>query len=72
MVKVPPPPTDSQLQHYDYDIIMPSGGNRSSMLDFAQGVVAPRDTMGTLNVRGVVDPRDGHCLLKCPRGSRSP
>ena len=36
-------PTDSQLQHYDYDIIMSSGGNRSPMLDFAQGVVAPRD-----------------------------
>ena len=31
------------------------------MLDFAQGVVAPR--VGTLNVQGVVDPRDGHCLL---------
>ena len=31
------------LQHYDYDIIMTSGGNRSSMLDFAQRVLAPRD-----------------------------
>ena len=59
--KPPPPPTDSQLQHYDYDIIMFSGGNRSPMLDFAQGVVAPE--MGILNVQGVVDPRDGHCLL---------
>ena len=39
----PPPPTDSKLQHYDYDIIMSSGGNRSPMLDLAQGVVAPRD-----------------------------
>ena len=41
VVKVPP--TDSQLQHYDYDIIMSSGGNRSPMLDFAQGVVAPQN-----------------------------
>ena len=38
------PPTDSQLQHCDYhDIIMSSGGNRSPMLDFAQGVVAPQN-----------------------------
>ena len=36
-------PTDSLLQHYDYDIAISSGGNGSPMLDFAQGVVAPRD-----------------------------
>ena len=41
--QIAPPPTDSQLQHYDYDIIMSSGGNSSPMLDLAQGVVAPRD-----------------------------
>ena len=37
-----------------------------------QGVVDPRDGHCLLKFQGVVDPRDGHCLLKCPRGSRSP
>ena len=33
------------------------------MLDFAQGVVAPEMVIVYFNVQGVVDPRDGHCLL---------
>ena len=43
--QIAPPPHRLTIMsmHYDYDIIMSSGGNRSPMLDLAQGVVAPRD-----------------------------
>ena len=41
-----PPPHRLTIMHYDYDIAVSSGGNGSPVLDFAQGVV---------------DPRDGHC-----------
>ena len=53
--------TESVFQDYDCDIAMSSGGNGSPMLDFAHGVLAPQD--GHFNVQGVVDLRDGHCLL---------
>jgi hypothetical protein len=41
---------------------MSSGGRGSPMLDFTQGV-APVMVIVYSNIQGVVDPRDGHCLL---------
>ena len=43
--QIAPPPTDSQLQHYDCDIIMSSGGNRPPFWTLPKGSSSPRWTL---------------------------